>query len=119
MFQRFINKLFGGRLQVLLIACFAFVVTFTVLIGASGTARLIQNYLSEAENERVARDMDLARSFYDLKLQDITFSGYRLANDPVVAHRLPQVLAGDDTALRSSMMKCCAGLTIQPVSALI
>jgi two-component system NtrC family sensor kinase len=98
MFQRFINKLFGGRLQVLLIACFAFVVTFTVLIGASGTARLIQNYLSEAENERVARDMDLARSFYDLKLQDITFSGYRLANDPVVAHRLPQVLAGDDTA---------------------
>ncbi|HBY06900.1 MAG TPA: hypothetical protein DEH22_03610 [Chloroflexi bacterium] len=98
MLRRSLSKLLGGRLQALLIACFGLVVAFTVLIGAWATARLINDYLAAVENERVSRDMDLASAFYDLKLQDIAFLGHQLATDPVVAHRLPDALAGDAEA---------------------
>ena len=101
MIQRSVSKIFGGRLQVILIACFAFVAAFTVIIGALATARLISDYLSISENDRVARDMDLARSFYEIKRQDITFAGHRLANDPTLVDQLPQVIAGDAEAIKA------------------
>ena len=60
--------------------------------------RVITNYLDMAMETRVARDMDLAMAFYQLKLDELTAVSQRMAHDPRVVDNLPAALAGDHEA---------------------
>lgn len=82
--QGIVSRLLGGRLQIILIASFSLVAVLTVGLNTVAISRVIQDYLSFAEAERVDRDMDLAEAFYQLKLDEIAAISYRLALDPLV-----------------------------------
>jgi two-component system NtrC family sensor kinase len=83
-------RLLGGRLQTVLILSFSLVAALTVVIGASATSRVIEDYLSSAESERVARDMELAQALYRLKLEEVAAISHRLVLDPwVIENAVP------------------------------
>lgn len=85
----FVSRLLGGRLQIILIASFSLVAALTVGLNTVAISRVIRDYLSTAEAERVARDMDLANAFYQLKLNEVAAISHRLALDPIVVGSLP------------------------------
>ena len=98
--RRFISTLFGGRLQIVLIALFSLVAALTVGLNTVVSLRVINDYLEEAEAERVARDMDLANAFYQLKLDEIAAISHRLVLDPWVIQVLPAASQGQDEAIQ-------------------
>lgn len=98
--RRFISTLFGGRLQIVLIALFSLVAALTVSLNTAVSLRVINDYLEDAEAERVARDMDLANAFYQLKLDEIAAISHRLVLDPWVIQSLPAASQGQDEALQ-------------------
>ena len=61
--KKIMRKLFGGRLQIVLIASFSVIAGLTVGLNTLVTSRVIQDYLAAAEDDLVARDMDLAERF--------------------------------------------------------
>ncbi|MCB9419523.1 MAG: cache domain-containing protein [Ardenticatenaceae bacterium] len=98
--KRLLTSLLGGRLRLVLTICFALVAALTVGLGTLVTSRVINDYLSAAEAERVARDMDLAEAFYQLKLDEIAAIGHRLALDSWVMQNLPEAAQGQTDARR-------------------
>lgn len=98
--KRLLAVVVRGRLQVVLVACFALVAALTVGLGTLVTSRVINDYLAQAETERVARDMDLAAAFYHLKLDEVAAISHRLVLDPWVVDNLPTAAAGAPDALR-------------------
>lgn len=98
--QRLIARLTGGRLQIVLIASFSVIAALTVGMNALVSSRVINDYLAEAENDRVARDMDLAQAFYQLKQDEIAAISHRLVLDPWVNQNLPLAIQGQDEAIR-------------------
>ena len=86
--KQFASRLSGGRLQIVLIVGFSLVAALTVGLGAAAISRVISDYLSVAENERVARDMDLAEAFYSLKMDEVAAISNRLVLDPLVKQNL-------------------------------
>ena len=94
------KRLLDGRLQLVLIACFALVAGLTVGLGTLVTSRVINEYLAAAEAERVARDMDLAAAFYQLKLEEVAAISHRLVLDAWIVDSLPAATQGDADALR-------------------
>ena len=95
-------KLFGGRLRIVLIACFALVAGLTVGLNTLVTSRVIRDYLTSAEDAQIARDMRLARAFYQLKLDETTAISHRLALDQWVIQNL-QTAAQGNTAARKTI----------------
>lgn len=95
-----ITRLMGGRLQIVLIAFFSFVAALTVGLNTVVTSRVINDYLSSAEDERVARDMDLARAFYQLKLDEIAAISHRLVLDAWVVQNLTAAGQGHGDAIK-------------------
>jgi hypothetical protein len=73
----------GGQLRVVLIVSLALVAALTVGLSALVTSRLINDYLASAENERVARDLELADAFYRLKQEEVAAISYRLVPRPL------------------------------------
>ena len=98
--RRQLARLMGGRLQLVLIASFSLVAALTVGLNALGSSRVINDYLTAAEDERVARDMDLARAFYQLKLEEIAAISKRLVLDQWVNDSFSAAELGDNEALR-------------------
>ena len=98
--RSWIRSLLGGRLQKILIASFALVAGLTVGLNTLVTSRVIKGYLTNAENDVVARDMDLAKAFYQLKLDEVAAISHRLALDPWVMQNLDAAAAGDQSAIR-------------------
>lgn len=96
--KQFIARLLGGQLQPVLIACFCLVAALTVGLNTVVILRVITNYLDEAMDRRVARDMDLANAFYQLKLDEVKSVADRLVHDPQMLEYLPAALAGDQQA---------------------
>lgn len=96
--KQFIVRLFGGPLQPVLIACFSLVAALTVGLSTVVTLRIITDYLDEAMNNRVARDMDLANAFYQLKLDEIEAVAERMVRDPQMVQNLPAALEGQEEA---------------------
>ncbi len=97
--RQFLSRLFEGRLEVVLIFSFSFVAMLTVSLNALVISRVISNYLTFAESERVARDMDLADAFYTLKKDEIAAITHRLVLDPDVISNLSSASMGDEQAL--------------------
>lgn len=96
---RLLSTLLGGRLRTVLIACFSLVAALTVGLNALVTLRVITEYLDNAMNQRITRDMDLAEAFYQLKLEEIAAVGQRMLRDPRVIQNLPLALGGQTEAL--------------------
>jgi two-component system NtrC family sensor kinase len=92
-------RVLGGPLQPVLIACFSLVAALTVGLSTAVTLSVITDYLDEAMNDRVARDMDLANAFFSLKQDEITAVTQRSVRDPRVVQYLPAAIAGDKVAL--------------------
>jgi two-component system, NtrC family, sensor kinase len=97
--KRLITLLLGGRLQLVLIASFALVAALTVSLGTLVTSRLINDYLVQAETERVARDMNLAQAFYQLKLNEVAAISHRLVLDSWVVDNLAAAVQQEPDAL--------------------
>lgn len=86
----FISRLIGGRLRIVLITSFSLVAVLTVGLNTLVTfERVINDYLVTAQDERVARDMDLAEAFYQLQLNEIVAVGHRMILDPRVIQDAP------------------------------
>jgi two-component system NtrC family sensor kinase len=96
--KRFISTLFGGRLQIMLIASFSLVAALTVSLNTLATSQVISSYLAAAEEERVARDMDLASAFYQLKLDEVAAISHRLVLDQWVLQSFPAASEGQTDA---------------------
>ena len=96
--KQLIVRLLGGQLQPVLIACFSLVAALTVGLSTVVTLRVITDYLDEAMNNRVARDMELADAFYQLKLDEIEAVAERMVRDPQVVQNLPAALEGQEEA---------------------
>jgi two-component system NtrC family sensor kinase len=92
--RRFISTLLGGRLQIVLVTCFSLVAALTVGLNALVVSQVIRDYLETAQDNRVARDMDLAEAFYQLKLDEIAAVGTRMVRDPRVIQNLPAAFQG-------------------------
>ncbi len=98
--KRLLTAFLERRLRFVLVACFSLVVALTVGLGTLVTSRVINDYLAAAEAERVARDMNLAEAFYQLKLDEIAAISHRLVLDPFVVQSLPGAIRGEAEALR-------------------
>ncbi len=98
--RRLFTKMIGGRLQIVLVISFSIVAALTVGLGTVATSKLIRDYLRSAEDERVARDMVLARSFYEMKLDEVAAISYRLILDPWVNQNFDGAFEGDTEAIK-------------------
>jgi two-component system NtrC family sensor kinase len=98
--KKLLARLSQWRLQHILIVGFAMIAAITIVIGAVIIWRVINNYLEEAQDARVGRDMDLAEAFYDIKLHDISSTASRIASVRSVRHNLAAASAGDTHALQ-------------------
>lgn len=94
-----LSRLLGGRLQTILILTFSLVAAITVGINAWVISRVIDQYLGNAQSERVERDMDLAKAFYQDKLDEISAVGQRMTRDPAIAQTLPSAIQNQPGAL--------------------
>lgn len=92
--RRFLSGFLGGRLQYVLVASFSFVAALTVGLNALVVSQVIRDYLETSEANLVARDMNLAKAFYQLKLDEVGAISYRLALDPYVNQGLPGAVQG-------------------------
>jgi two-component system NtrC family sensor kinase len=92
--RKLLAQLGQRRLQYILVLGFALTAGITIAVGALIINSLINNYLAEAEDRRVARDMDLAEAFYNNKLTDITAMAGRIASVPAVRQDLAAMSEG-------------------------
>lgn len=97
---RWLGVILGGRLQKVLIASFALVAALTIGLDTFFTSRIIREYLAKAEADVVARDMDLAKAFYQLKLEEVEAISHRLSLDAWVINGLPAAARGESDAVR-------------------
>jgi two-component system NtrC family sensor kinase len=88
----------GWRLQYILIMGFVLTTAFTIVVGALITYGLINNYLIEAQDARVGRDMELANAFYISKLDDIAATAGRVASVCSVRQNLKGASQSDGLA---------------------
>jgi two-component system NtrC family sensor kinase len=99
--RRILARLFGWRLQYLLVVGFVLTAAITIAVSATATFYVINNYLEGAQDERVGRDMDLANAFYGQKLGDISSTAARLASDRNVQHNVVAAGQGDTEAVQA------------------
>jgi two-component system NtrC family sensor kinase len=95
----YINRLHSFRLQTTLVILFSLVALVTVGASALVTLRVIGDYLAEAQDRRVSRDMQLAEAFYEVKLEKISATARRLASAQPITSALPQASQGDAEAI--------------------
>ncbi|KAF0108723.1 MAG: integral membrane sensor signal transduction histidine kinase [Anaerolineaceae bacterium] len=101
-FMRMLRELYSGPYQAALVFSFTFVAALTIAVGAWAISTTVNNYLSRAMNERVARDAHLAVTFYDLRLREMSAVVSQLAYDPTIADNLKAAASGD-TAARQAL----------------
>ena len=85
----------------MLVISFSLVAALTIIVGAWTISRTISEYLAGAMDERVARDMQLALSDYDLMLREIAGTTLRLSRDPTLGENLGKIRQGDPDALKN------------------
>ncbi|MGD9315624.1 MAG: cache domain-containing protein, partial [Anaerolineae bacterium] len=99
--KRLLAHLSNWRLQHILIIGFALTTAITIIVGSLMTSGVINNYLEEAQDARVGRDMDLANAFYNTKLNDISATARRLATSPVVSSNIVSAGQADEAAVQA------------------
>ncbi len=83
------------RLQNVLLISFALIAVVTFVVEIWTTSAIVNNYTERAENNRVARDMNLAIAFYERSLIQIDGAARRLAGNPTIAEQIDAAQAGD------------------------
>src|SRR5512142_2137057 len=96
--NRIFSAFVGGRLQSLLVVSFIFVAIVTAALNTVVISRVINDYLTSAQADRVSRDMELASGLYQEKLKEVQSMGQRLANDPQTIENLPAAISGNAAA---------------------
>jgi two-component system NtrC family sensor kinase len=95
---KFLARLVGWRLQYVLVIGFVLTTAISIVVGTPVTYSLINNYLKDAQDRRVGRDMDLAEAFYVNKLTDISGTARRIASSRIVQHNLVAAAQADPLA---------------------
>ena len=67
--KRFFHLPFNGRLLNVLIASFVLVAALAAGLNAMVTSRVINEYLLNAQTDRLQRDLDLTNGFYQQKIE--------------------------------------------------
>ena len=83
------------RLQNVLLISFTLIAVVTFIVGIWTTSVIVNNYTERAENERVARDMNLAVAFYERSLIQIRGAAARLAGEPALAQQIEAIQESD------------------------
>ena len=86
------------RLQNVLLVSFILIAVVTSVVGIATISVVVNNYTPREENERVARDMNLAVSFYEQSLMQLNGIAIRLAGEPTFAQQISAVQASDSAA---------------------
>ena len=103
------------RLHYILIIGFVVTAAIAIGVGIPFTYTLINNYLKDAQDSRVGRDMDLAEAFYNNKLADISASVRRIASTRTVRHNTSSASEGEAQAHRIVAEEICNEiLTLAP-----
>ncbi|MGW8251025.1 MAG: cache domain-containing protein, partial [Anaerolineales bacterium] len=110
---RQLRRFFAAPFQLVLVISFSLISAISVAIGVWAISRTISDYLAVAMNERVARDMQLAWAFYDLKLREFESATSRLSNDPLVIENM-QSLPGDEESTRANLSQQLANYLSTP-----
>jgi two-component system NtrC family sensor kinase len=98
--KHWIDIILGGRLQKVLIASFTLVAGLTIGLDTLVISKAINEYLSKAESDLVARDIDLAKAFYQIKTEEIQAISHRLSLDTWIIKSLSAAARGESDAIR-------------------
>ncbi len=96
--KKLLARLAGLRLQQILVIGFVLTAAASIAVGTPILYGVINNYLEEAQDARVGRDMDLAEAFYNNKLRDIAATAGRIASTRSVRHNVPAAARGNTEA---------------------
>lgn len=83
-----IRGLYSQPFQLMLVISFSLIAAITIAIGVWAITQTINDYLSDAMNDRVARDMQLAETFYDLKLREVEGITLRMSRDHLLIENI-------------------------------
>lgn len=95
------NLPFSGRLLYVLIASFVLVAILAAGLNAVFTSRLINNYLLNAQTDRLQRDLDLTNGFYQQKTNAVLGLSQFVALDPQTVSYLPAALNGVNESIET------------------
>ena len=93
-----VRDFFSTPLQLVLVISFSLIAASTFAIGSWVITQTINDYLSASMNERVARDMQLAEAFYNLKLHEIEGIAARVSKDPLILNNLKKAAQGENVS---------------------
>ena len=96
---RYFRDLYSGPFQATLVFSFALVTAITIGVNAWVVSNVINNYLAEVMDERVTRDIHLAETFYENKLNEIAGIASQLSLSYTVINNIEAVQQGDRNAL--------------------
>ena len=97
-FFRPARGLLRGYLQRVLLAAFFLVAFVPVAFGSLAISKVIQDYLAQAQSERVNRDMRLAQAFYETAQRQVSAVAFSLALD----NELPDYLSSEGASSEES-----------------
>ena len=92
----YFKDLFSAPFQATLVISFSLVAALSIGIGAWVISNTIDDYLSEVMNERVARDIHLAGTFYQIKLNEIEEIVQLISMDKELLSNI-EAVSNDDT----------------------
>jgi len=94
----YFRDLYSGPFQATLVFSFALVAALTIGINAWVVSSVINNYLVEVMDERVARDIHLAETFYEIRLQEVAGIAEQLSLSCTVINNIEAVRQGNINA---------------------
>jgi two-component system NtrC family sensor kinase len=99
--KRLIHLPFSWSLLNVLMAAFVLVAALAGGLNALFTSRVINEYLLNAQTDRLNRDLDLTNGFYQQKLNAVTGLSKFVALDPQTVTALPAALRSDQEAIQT------------------
>ena len=99
--KRFFHLPFSGRLLNVLIASFVLVAVLAAGLNAIVTSRVINEYLLNAQTDRLQRDLDLTNGFYQQKMNAVISLSQFVALDPQTVAYLPAALDGVQESMQT------------------
>jgi two-component system NtrC family sensor kinase len=92
---RYIRQLYSGPFQAALVFSFTLVAAITIGVGTWVISNTINSYLSEVMNERVARDIHLANTMYEIRLSELSSIARQLSISVVVGDNISPATQGN------------------------
>ncbi|MEA3350748.1 MAG: cache domain-containing protein [Chloroflexota bacterium] len=96
---RYFKDLYSGPFQAALVFSFALVAATTIGVNTWVVSSVINNYLAEVMDERIARDIHLAETFYENKLHEVAGIAQQLSLSYTVINNIDAVRQRDEDAI--------------------